>query len=211
MARGVGREAEGGPLDGHGGVGQVFARAGVDDVARDVGVARPAGTRGVLVGAQRRGDGEEQQEQCSRKVSFHVGLFRWVVNSQLHAPQGCGTAVRRGGAARKRGARRVRCVRKVHPDARDMHTRMHGTCTGCQGMHGACAEHVVRGMHGVRRHRGRDAPLRRRGRSWFRGREGPGAGSSASAQRSGVRGGAVRRGRCALRGGGPGLRASRGP
>lgn len=89
-------------------------------------------------------------------------------------------AARRGAAAvRRANGERARC----------------GVSERCTRMHGTCAGHVVRGMHGVWRHRGRDAPLRRRGRSRFRGREGPGAGSSASVRRSGVRGGAVRRGR----------------
>lgn len=174
VARGVGREAEGGPLDGHGGVGQVLARAGVDDVARDVGVARPAGTRRVLVGAQRRGDGKEQQEQCSRKVSFHVGLFRWVVNGGLHAPQGCGTAGRRGGAARKRGARRVRCVRKVHPDARDVRRACSaGYARGVEAPRAGCSPPAA-GPEPVQRQGGaRSGQLRIGAKERRAGRSGP--------------------------------------
>ena len=98
---------------------------------------------------------------------------------------------------RRRGAAR-RCAAAVRR-ANGERARC-GVSERCTRMHGTCAGHVVRGMHGVWRHRGRDAPLRRRGRSRFRGREGPGAGSSASVRRSGVRGGAVRRGRCADQG-----------
>lgn len=153
---------------------QGLARAGVDDVARDVGVARPAGTRGVLVGAQRRGDGKEQQEQCSRKVSFHVGLFRWVVNGGLHAPQGCGTAVRRGGAARKRGARRVRCVRKVHPDARDMRRACSaGYARGVEAPRAGCSPPAA-GPEPVQRQGGaRSGQLRIGAKERRAGRSGP--------------------------------------
>ena len=77
VARGVGREADGGAFDGHGGIGQVFARAGVDDVAHDVGVALSLGRGLEFGGIGRHVQGEEQHE-CSRKIVFHWGCSVWV-------------------------------------------------------------------------------------------------------------------------------------
>ena len=69
MARGIGGHTEGRTLHGHGRIGEMFARTGIDDMSGDIRIARTLPGFGGLFG--RTHQVREEHGKCSRKIFFH--------------------------------------------------------------------------------------------------------------------------------------------